>query len=298
MEGGESARATALPPMVRHGGRTATTFKLHYNLAFVQLFNARNVGQQQEAMGERTTVIAAFEGPKFRDNPETALSLYHERGYHVEHELLSPATCDHLVEVAGSRPNASDRTFRPIPMPHRDHSAFLAVMRHRPIVEIVERLVGGKASAIGGEFFYMRPGTPGFSTHQDNYYIEAPPDAFVSVWIALCKVGPENGGLVFFPSTHRLGALPIRQGKTLLDPGQNPRAQAIECLVPDEFQATDVHLEKGSVAFFHGFLAHYSRANQSNGFRYSLLLTYIRSGSPFIPGRTQQRTEIDLYLPA
>ena len=256
------------------------------------------IARSEKTIGERTTFVSDFEGPSFCSDPVTGLSLYRERGYHIERELLSPSVCDHVVETALSRPNASDRTFRPIPMPHRDHAEFLAIMRLRSVVEVVEQLVGGKASGIGGEFFYMRPGTPGFSSHQDNFYIEAPPDAFVSVWIALCEVGPENGGLVFYPGSHRFGALPIREGEALSDPGQNPRAQAIECLVPDGLRTIDVRLEKGSVAFFHGFLAHYSGANRSDRFRYSLLLTYIRSGSPFVPGRTQQRTETDLYLPA
>lgn len=251
-----------------------------------------------KTVGERVVRPSADEAPSFRSNPAAASLLYAERGFHIERELLPTAMCDHIVATALSRPNASDGSFKPIPMPHRDHAEFLATMRHRPIVDIVEQIVGGTASGIGGEFFYMRPGTPGFSAHQDNYYVQAPPEAFVSVWIALCDVGPENGGLVFYPGSHRYGALPVRQGKAQPHPGQNPGAQAIECLVPDGIEGIDVWLEKGSVAFFHGLLAHFSGPNRSDRFRYSLLLTYIRAGSPFIPGRTQQRTEIDLHLPA
>ena len=172
------------------------------------------------------------------------------------------------------------------------------MMRFCPIVEIVEKLVGGKASGIGGEFFYMRPGTSGFAAHQDNYYVDALPDAFVSVWIALCEVGPENGGLVFYPGSHKLGLLPTRSGNVLSDIGQNPGAQAIECMIPENAPTMDVRLSKGSVAFFHGFLPHRSRANVSDRFRYSFLATYIRAGSPFRPGRAQQRTEVDLYTTA
>jgi hypothetical protein len=53
-----------------------------------------------------------------------------------------------------------DGSYRPILMPHRDHPVFLDMIRYPPTVEIVENLVGGRASGIGGEFFYMRPGTP------------------------------------------------------------------------------------------------------------------------------------------
>lgn len=241
------------------------------------------------------TGAAASAAPNFRDGPDAALALYRERGYHIEPGLVPPGYCDELLAVALSRPNATDGSYRPIPMPHRDHPCFLAMMRFRPIVEIVEKLVGGKASGIGGEFFYMRPGTPGFSAHQDNYYVDAPPDAFVSVWTALCDVDPENGGLVFYPGSHKLGALPIRNGEMLSDAGQNPGARAVEVILPEGTPTVDVRLPKGSVAFFHSLLPHRSRANVSNRFRYSFLATYIRSGSPFRAGRAQQRAEVDLH---
>lgn len=233
--------------------------------------------------------------PRFRTANDAALALYQERGYHIEPGLIPEEYCDKLLALALSRPNALDGSFRPIPMPHRDHPGFLAMMRYRPIVEIVEKLVGGKASGIGGEFFYMRPGTPGFSAHQDNFYVDAPPDAFVSVWTALCEVGPENGGLIFYPGSHKLGALPIRNGAMLSDAGQNPGAQAVECILPNDAPTMEVRLAKGSVAFFHGLLAHRSCPNTSDRFRYSFLATYIRAGEPFRAGRAQQRTEVDLY---
>lgn len=249
---------------------------------------------RHESNAASTTPAAA----SFRGAPDAALALYRELGFHIESSLIPVEYCDQILAVALSRPNARDGSYRPIPMPHRDHPIFLAMMRFRPIVEIVEKLVGGKASGIGGEFFYMRPGTPGFSVHQDNYYVDAPLDAFVSVWTALCDVGPKNGGLVFYPTSHKLGPLPIRNGSTLSDVGQNPGAQAVECIIPEDSPTIDMRLSKGSVAFFHGLLPHRSHANVSDGFRYSFLATYVRSGAPFRAGRAQQRTEVDLYTMA
>lgn len=233
--------------------------------------------------------------PSFRDDPGAALALFRERGYHIELRLVPEASCDRLLNVAQSRPNATDGTYRPIPMPHRDHPAFLEMMRFRPIVEIVEKLVGGHPSGIGGEFFYMRPGTPGFAAHQDNYYVQAPPDAFVSSWTALSDIGPENGCLVFYLGSHKLGALPVRNNAMLTNPGQNPGAHAVEIILPGELPTLEVRLEKGSVAFFHSCLVHRSGANVSQRFRYSYLATYIRTGEPFRPGQLQRRELVDLY---
>ncbi len=238
---------------------------------------------------------APLDSVSFEQNADAALARYRVQGFHIESGILPARDCDELVAAALTLPNAASGTFGPIPMPHRVHPKFLAVMRYPPIVEIVETLIGAKASGIGGEFFYMRPGTAGFTAHQDNYYVEAPTEAFLSVWIALCDVGPDNGGLVFYPGSHKLGPLPVREGQTLSDAGQNPAAQAIECLVPVGAPAVPIHLKKGSIAFFHGLLAHYSYPNSSDRFRYSFLATYIRAGAPFKPGRTQQRTEIDLH---
>jgi len=248
-----------------------------------------------ETRASATQGLAAAESPRFADSPEAARTLYDIRGFHIEPGLVPEGECDRLLALALSRPNASDGSFRPIPMPHRDHPGFLAMMRFPPIVAIVERLVGGRASGIGGEFFYMRPGTPGFSAHQDNYYVAAPPDAFVSVWTPLCDVGPENGGLVFYPGSHKLGALPIRNGAMLSDIGQNPGAQAVECILPPDAPMLDLRMAKGSVVFFHGLLAHGSNANTADRFRYSFLATYIRAGAPFRAGQAQNRSEVELH---
>lgn len=233
--------------------------------------------------------------PTMKSAPDKAMMLYRERGFHIETGLVAASICDELIAFAMSRPNAQDGSFKPIPMAHREAPVFLRMMKLPAIVEIVERLVGGRASGIGGEYFYMRPGTKGFTAHQDNFYIQAPPDAFVSAWTALCDVGPENGGLAFYTGSHKLGALAVRSGEMLSDPGQNPGAQAVESILPDDFPATNVQLKKGSVAFFHGLLAHHSNDNRSDRFRHSFLATYIRSGEPFRSGSYQKRTEVDLY---
>ncbi len=235
------------------------------------------------------------DGASFREDAQAALAEYRESGFIVERGLVATDVCDALLAVAASRPSAVSGTFTPIPMPHRDHPAYLAFMRQAAIVEIVERLIGGRASGLGGEFFYMPPGTPGFSAHQDNFYIEAPPDALISAWTALCRIGPENGGLVFYPGSHRLGALPVRHGAMLEVAGQNPGAQAVECILPANAPTRDVRMEAGDVVFFHSQVAHRSNGNVSDRFRYSYLATYIRAGAPFRPGRAQQRTEIDLH---
>ncbi len=229
-----------------------------------------------------------------RKDPERAMGLYRERGYHIEEGLVPDEVVDRVLAMALERPTAKEGVFRPIPMPHRDHPLFLQLMRYPPIVSVVERLVGGTASGIGGEFFYMKPGTPGFVKHQDNAYVQAPPDAFISAWTAMSDVDAENGSLVFYPGSHRLGALAMQERPHIPDPGQNPGAQAAECLMPVDLPSMPVVANRGTTVFFHSQLVHASNPNRSTRFRYSFLATYIRKGEPFRPGRLQQRQEVDL----
>jgi phytanoyl-CoA hydroxylase len=228
---------------------------------------------------------------------DAALAAMEAQGFYVQENLVPDSVTAHLLEVAKSMPSGQDGTFAPIPMPHRVHPDFLAMMRFPPIVEIVERLVGGEASGIGGEFFFSRPGVPGFVKHQDNAYVQAPPDAFVSVWTALCDVDEENGCLSFYPGSHKLGALETEVLDHAPVVGQNPGAQGLQCVFPETYtkSAITMPLRRGSTVFFHGYCVHESQANRStNRFRYSFLSTYLRKGSPFRPGRLQQRTEVPL----
>jgi phytanoyl-CoA hydroxylase len=230
----------------------------------------------------------------FRADPDRALEKYREIGFHVEEDLVPLEVINCVMANAMERPNAKDGSFRPIPMPHRDHPIFLEMMRYPPIVDIVEAILLGTASGLGGEFFYMKPGTAGFASHQDNAYVQAPPDAFISVWTALTDVAADNGVLTFYPGSHKLGALPTRETGRETGPGQNPGAQAVECVMPDTLVGIPMLMRRGSTVFFHSQLVHASGANTSTRFRYSFLATYIRKGQPFRPGGAQKRSEVEL----
>ena len=139
---------------------------------------------------------------------------------------------------------------------------------------------------------------PGFVRHQDNAYVQAPSDAFVSAWTALCDIDENNGCLLFYPGSHKAGVLPTRLLDHVPVAGQNPGAEAVETVMEQEIAPVPIRLRRGTTAFFHGDLVHASRPNvSSERFRFSFLATYIRSGEPFRPGRLQNRTEVDLRTP-
>ncbi len=235
-------------------------------------------------------------GPSFREDPERALAAYHELGYLVEPEVWSAEECAELVRSSCRLGPARDGDFVPVMHPHRDEKVFLDALRRSRIVEIMERLVGGRVSGIQSQYFYCRPRTPGFTPHQDNFFVQAPRDAFASAWSALDDVDRENGALIVYPGTHRLDLLPVREVEQPDNVGQNPNANRRATVLPRGCETVDLELPRGSVVFLHGHTVHASLSNRSETrARPVLLTTYIRRGVPFRPGFDARREEIDVY---
>lgn len=230
----------------------------------------------------------------FESDPHAALAAYEEFGFHIERGLFQPAECDALVDAGRALPNFQAGNSRPAMNPHRDAAIFLRTMASPQLVRIMRMLCGGEVSGLQSEFFYGRPGTPGFAPHQDNFFVEAPGGAFASAWLALVDVEPSNGALYLYPGTHRKGLLPVEKLEGPANPNQDPNATAQKALLPPGATTVDACLGRGDVLFIHGHVPHGSHTNVSAGWRYALLNTYIRRGAPFRPGRYAGRAEVDL----
>lgn len=232
----------------------------------------------------------------FENDPQAAMASYSEFGYHLEPNVWSDEEITEMNMAAETFPSFREGRFAPEMKVHLTYPAFHRAIRNPKIVWIMERLLSGKVSAIQSEFFFCPAGTRGFSMHQDNSYVQARPDAFGSAWSALQDVGPENGGLVLYPGTHREDILPVEACPNHAPQDcQDPNANSIQVVLPEKYQGVDVHVPKGGVVFLHAHVVHSSRDNRSDGFRKALLMTYIRRGEPFRPGNTAKRTAIDVY---
>jgi ectoine hydroxylase-related dioxygenase (phytanoyl-CoA dioxygenase family) len=228
----------------------------------------------------------------FKDSPKQALALYEQDGYFVEPSVFSPSECAELINAGMKLPGILAGDYRPAMHPHRQNSVFLDAMRDRRIVDTMQLLVGGKPSGLQTEFFYGKPGVKGFARHQDNFFVEAPGNAFASAWIALVDVGPDNGGLVGYPASHKEGRLPVRQLNVGNIPGQDPNANNEETILSAEYSEVDLVVPRGSIAYLHSYFVHGSHPNKTNDLRFALLCTYIREGASFRPGRYAQREAV------
>lgn len=230
----------------------------------------------------------------FFTDPEKAMAQYHEFGYHIEENVFSDEECQQYINAAHELENAKNGTYRPFMMPHRENPIFVNAMKKSAINTIISSMVGGQAAGLQSEFFYCKPGTRGFSLHQDNFYVEAKDGVFASAWTALTDTHQEKGGLIVYPGTHKESNLPVRKLSLPPEAGQDPNANNEETIVPPQYQAVNASVPKGAVLFIHGHIVHGSNPNKSNEWRYVLLNTYIKSGETFRPGNYAQRAEISL----
>lgn len=228
----------------------------------------------------------------FKDTPEKALADYLELGYHIEPDVFSHQECDALINAAHTLEDAQNQIFRPNMMPHKQHPLFLTAMKSPFIVNTISTLIAGEAMGLQSEFFYCKPGTRGFSLHQDNFYVEAKYGVFASAWIALTDTYQEKGGLIIYPRSHEAGAMPVKKINNIADDLQDPNANNETVIVPEKYLPYHTAIPKGSVLFIHGHLVHGSNSNQSNDWRYVLLCTYIKAGESFRSGKYAKREQV------
>lgn len=222
------------------------------------------------------------------------LDFYREHGYYIEEGVFSDAECAELIEAAKTLENYQNGTHRPMMMPHRHHPLYVKALKQPKLVASIAQAVGGKPVGLQTEFFYCKPGTRGFSLHQDNFFVEAPDGVFASAWCALTDTYLEKGGLIVYPGTHKEGMLPVKKIDVAKDAGQDPNANNEETVVPPKYKPINASVPKGAALYIHGHLVHGSNANKTDEWRYVLLNTYIRENEPFRAGRYAQRAPVVL----
>jgi phytanoyl-CoA hydroxylase len=222
------------------------------------------------------------------------LKFYQENGYLIVEDVFTHAECDAMIEGSQQFENFKNGTHRPSMMPHREYELYLKAMAKPKLAAQIAQMVGGKPSGIQTEFFFCKPGTRGFSLHQDNFFVEAPMGQFASAWCALTDVTPENGSLIVYPGTHKEGLLPVRKLELAPVAGQDPNANNEECVVPPQYLPIFPSVPKGAALFIHGHLVHGSNPNKSDRWRQVLLCTYLKAGAPFRAGKYAQRAEVEL----
>ena len=180
--------------------------------------------------------------------------------------------------------------------PHRSEPLIMDAFRNEVIIQVMSWMLGGGVAGLQTIMYFGQPGCPGQSLHQDNFYIQAESGGFASAWLALEDVSADNGGLCVYPGSHverLLDVEPVVEAQVA--PNQDSNAQRLRAVLPPRrYACIDVEVPAGSVVFLHGHLLHFSHPNSTTDrFRHVLLMTYIRKGQYFRPGRSG-REAVDL----
>jgi len=224
---------------------------------------------------------------------------YRDQGFSVVEGLFSAQECLAIQKIAERLPNFVSGSLLPVMNPHREQPKLLTTMADDRVVSIVRRLMDGTPVGLQTQYFFCQPGTRGFSAHQDNYYVRAPQDKFVSAWLALEDVRSENGALIVQPGSHREPVLEVRDIPQPSFFGQDRNHNRQECVTANAYPKVSVEVPQGGVVFLHSHVIHSSNDNVTDSrFRRVLLMTYLAEGADFRPGFIAKRQTFALTATA
>ena len=167
------------------------------------------------------------------------------------------------------------------------------VAAHPAILDPVERVLGADIVLWGVALFCKPPGGRAVPLHQDGAYWPIRPLAGCTAWVALDDAGPDNGGMRFFPGSHKAGSLEHRDA----DEGRSfGRSVAGDAAATDA--ARDVTLRRGQMSLHHVSVVHGSHANASARRRAGIAFRFMpgtshlerAAGVPVYLLRGQERT--------
>ncbi|MBT3345544.1 MAG: hypothetical protein HN404_21275, partial [Gemmatimonadetes bacterium] len=131
---------------------------------------------------------------------DAQLRHFTEHGYVVVPDLLPVEDVEAFL--------ARDREFgeaRPAGLQnHQTHESYTAIARHASVVGKIRQLVGGAPRVVQTMYMAKPPeGGTGVALHQDTHYIRNEPNTLTACWMAFSQTGPDNGGLVVAPGSHK-----------------------------------------------------------------------------------------------
>tara|TARA_B100000767_G_C19677591_1_gene498066 strand:+ start:29 stop:748 length:720 start_codon:yes stop_codon:yes gene_type:complete len=107
--------------------------------------------------------------------------------------------------------------------------------------------------------------------HQDNFYWNIKNDKAANVWIALNKVDKNNGGLIYYKGSHKLG---LKTHSASNIPGSSQEIKA-ETLKKINLELAQPKLNPGDCIIHHCNVIHGSKANKSNRARLAIAIRFI-----------------------
>ncbi|MGZ3727110.1 MAG: phytanoyl-CoA dioxygenase family protein [Pseudobdellovibrio sp.] len=233
----------------------------------------------------------------FKSAPDAAKQKFFEDGFLIDKNFFELQELNALIQRSHEWDSFKSGSFQSIMNPHKFDDLFLKALSNKFILEALKKIFEGPVSAVQSQFFYGPPGCSGYTVHQDNFFLQADPRYFVSVWTSLEATSSDNGGLIVYKGSQHEPILPVedvppeKRGR-----GQDPNSDRVESVFnPARYEKINISTQKGESVFIHANLLHASHKNSTvDRFRHVLLCTYIKTGTPFRAGQYAKREELPL----
>ncbi len=171
----------------------------------------------------------------------------------------------------------SRRVLRKLDHPVYHRPLFRTLASSRPLVSIVEQLIGPGLRVWFSQVF-LKPADGGGPkpVHQDNFYFgPSDPNGVVTAWLALDDATEENGCLFFADGSHRDGVHPH------FAPESEPFNLQIPAEIVARYEMTAAPVSRGGVSFHHGTTLHQSGPNRSSRPRPAVAIHYVNGRTTF-----------------
>lgn len=239
-----------------------------------------------------------------RANPVTLskeqIKFYDDNGYLIVSGIYSDETCEIIKKEA--EPLADGKEYHAILNIHRKHDFFMKIVKDPVLVTMVKTLQRHSVVALNDQYFFKRGGTPyarqAWSPHQDVTYIGAGDGTYIQLHIFLVPHEKENGGLYYYPGSHKEPKLPYEYRTSWREEFDRRGVSHPGWLIkeiPSQYHKVDVVAPKGSICFQHGNVIHGSYPNLTeHRSREQYSIAYLNEGEQFMTGRSSIKVPIGL----
>ncbi|CAD8103564.1 unnamed protein product [Paramecium primaurelia] len=144
--------------------------------------------------------------------------------------------------------------------------------RNPKVIQYLKSFCGPDIKSVHTMFINKPPNmgkTSRHPIHQDQVYFPfGPADRIAAGWAALEDANRENGCLVVYPGTHKVG--PVEHCYPDWKEGVNKAYWGVKDMPPESAPKIHLEMKAGDIVFFHPYLFHGSGENRSSSFRKSI----------------------------
>lgn len=226
------------------------------------------------------------------------IQFYDDNGYLIVPDVFSNEACEKMKEEAESLGDGKE--YHALLNIYRKNNLFLNTVKDPVLVSMVKALQRHKVVGLNDQYFFKKPGTPyakqAWSPHQDVTYINARDGTYIQLHIFLMDSEKENGGLFYYPGSHREPKLPYEYRLSWREEFDEDGVSHPGWLIkeiPPQYRRVDVVGRKGGICFQHGNIIHGSYPNSTQErSRNQYSIAYLNEGEKFLGGRSSIKVPV------